>query len=293
MGLRVASHVVLGTLVAWPLPVRAAAAGGAPSAETTSETPAAPDLGELWRDAQARLGTADYAGAIERLTTIYEAVVQDPEAEALRRRVRWALHEAHVGAYHVDGDPSHLYVARDLLDKDLEDLPATETDARARNEAARAVVLEQIAAYEASHAVLPDPEPEPEPEPKPEPQIEPKPEPKPDPQTDAGRRRDTRPLLIAGSTMLGVGAVGVGLLLGGFITANNAVDTFVEDPEAREGARRAVDRGNAFGIAGSVIAGVGLISGAALMAVWGRSRRHRVNPSASATSFGLTWSGRF
>jgi hypothetical protein len=299
MGFRNACHVAVAVAVGWSVPVHGAVAGWAPGPETTSPGPGGPDLGELWRDAQARLGTADYAGAIDRLTTIYEAVVQDPDAEALRRRVRWALHEAHVGAYRVDGDPSHLYVARDLLDKDLEDLPAAETDARARAEAARKVVLDEIAAYEASHPVLPEPEPQPEPEPELEPEPESEPEldpvrePRTDPTTDGVRARNARPLLIAGATLLGVGAVGAGLLLGGFLSADRAVDTFVEEPEARDDARRDVARGNAIGIAGGVIAGVGLVSGAALMVVWSRSRKHRVTPSASATTFGLTWSGRF
>ena len=80
----------------------ATAAKGCDGAIVPAAAPApaesAPDLGELWRQSQTKMGTSDYVGAIELLTRIYEQVAFDPDAKALRLRVQWALHEAHIGA---------------------------------------------------------------------------------------------------------------------------------------------------------------------------------------------------
>ena len=269
----------------------AARAQPAPAAEPGPAT--APDLGELWREAQAKLGTSDYAGAIGSLTQLYELVVHDPEAEALRQRVQWALHEAHVGAYGLEHDRAHLEIALDQLDKFAESLPAEDTTRQQEVADARAKVQALLDAHEDA-APEPEPTPEPQPQPEPEPAPEPMaPAPVDVPPADPGPDPSSRPLILGGAVLLGVGAVGTGLLIGGLASASVGVDTFETDPNQREDARGQIRTGNALGIAGGVIAGAFTVSGAVLLGL-GLQRRHgRVEPMAWRTGGGLSWSGRF
>ncbi len=256
---------------------------------------AAPDQGALWRDAQAKLETADYAGAIASLTTLYERVVHDPEAGALRNRVRISLQEAHVGAYAIDADPQHLVAALDLLDRTLESLPEAEQARRSTLTTRREQVQAMLDAHEEPTPV-PEPEPIVEPVPEPAPAFEPEPLPEPEPiaqpvltpDPDAGR-----PLIIAGATLLGVGLIGNGLLIGGLVSANSAVQTFETEPRQRADARRDVTRGNTIGIIGGAVGGAFTVTGAVLLTLGIRRRNTKVVPMIDARTMGASWSGRF
>lgn len=258
------------------------------TAAPTAEEPA--DLGELWRQSQVALGTSDYPTAIERLTVIYDRVALDPDSVALRRRVQWSLHEAHLGAFGVDGDPSHLHIAADLLGKYAEDLDEADVEQRERAAAS-------LAEVEALIAGLPEPEPEPEPvpepEPQPQPQPQPEPEPEPEPEPQPARRSDGRPLLITGAVFTGLGVAATGMLVGGLVSANRAVTRFEEEPEQRADARSDIRRGNTLGVAGGVMAGAFIVSGAVLLALGiqrgGRGFRASVGRSGIAGS----WTTRF
>jgi len=257
---------------------------------------AAPDQGTLWRDAQAKLETANYPGAIESLTQLYEQVVHDPEAEALRNRVRMALQEAHVGAYGVDADAEHLVVALDLINRTLEALPTGEEAQREALSTRRAEVQALLDAHE-------DPEPEPEPEPAPEPVPEPEPEPEPEPlPVQPGPEApppDGRPLIIAGGVLAGLGLIGNGLLIGGLVSANNAVSTFETEPQQRADARKDITRGNTLGIVGGALGGAFTVAGAVLITLGVRRRQSTVSPMIDVAgvggtqSMGVQWSGRF
>jgi hypothetical protein len=253
----------------------------------------APDLGELWRQSQTKMGTSDYAGAIELLTQIYEQVGLDPDAKALRLRVRWALHEAHVGAYGVDDDPTHLHVARDLVRKYQDELGAEDTEQRDRADAAIADLDAKIAAIE----VEPDPEPQPEPEPQPDPEPKPEPAPKIAPAPAPPPATNDKGLLIGGAVLAGLGLASAGMLIGGLVSANRGVDTFETDPDRRADARAQIRRGNAIGIAGGVLSGVFIVSGSILLALGlrrsGSGARYSVLPSADARRIGLSLAGHF
>jgi hypothetical protein len=288
--------ILVAVALSWPAAAGAqpAMADDAPPSADDSEpaseasAPTDTDQGELWRDAQAKLGTSDYAGAIASLTRLYELVVHDPEAAALRQRVQWALHDAHLGAYGLQQDRRHLDLAHDLVGKYLEALPDTDVE---RREGAQTELARIEGMIEAHREPEPDPVPAPVPEPVPEPDPEPAAEipettaPPPDP--------SARPLIIAGATLAGVGVVGTALLVGGLASANSAVGTFETEPAQRDDARAAIKRGNAIGIAGGVIAGAFTITGAVLLGLGLQRRRATIGPAALRGGPGLVWTGRF
>lgn len=229
------------------------------------------DVGAMWREANAKLATSDYPGAIVLLTRVYEEIATDPDARMLRLRVRWALHEAHVGAERVDHDAQHLYVARELLKNGMSDFGPDDAELRSRSETALAeldqriatiegeqrdaaekkrLAEEQAAAEERRRAAATQSAASEPPPPRPtanEPEI------------------PRRGMLIGGGVAAGVGVLGLAILAGGFGSASQAVHTFEVDPAARDAARRGIGRGNAIGIAGAVIAGVGITVAAILV----------------------------
>ncbi len=273
--------------------------GGEP-AKTTDEPAVAPspsaeepvDIGALWQQAQARMDTSNYDEAIALMTRVYDAIALDPEAAALRLRVQWALHQAHLGAYGVDRESSHLFVARDLLQKYRDALPESEQQQREAAVAALADVEAKIAALE------PEPGPEPQPQPQPEPEPQPQPQPQPDVQPPEPiiieRPANARPLIIGGAVTAGLSLVGLGLMAGGLGLANAAVGVFETDPEQRADARRDITRGNTLAIAGGVAGGVLLVGGGLVLALGLRRRaQSRGALSLGPGPLGASWRLRF
>jgi hypothetical protein len=237
----------------------------------TTEEPRA-DVGAMWREANAKLATSDYPGAITLLTRVYEEIATDPEARMLRLRVRWALHEAHVGAERVDHDAQHLYVARELLKNGMSDFGPDDAELRERSEAALADLDRRIATIEADEQAAAEQKRLAEEQAAAEERrraaeqrSETTNEPPPPRPTSNEPEIPRRGLLIGGGVSAGVGVIGLAILAGGFGSASQAVHTFEVDPEARDTARRGIGRGNAIGIAGAVIAGVGIAVAAILV----------------------------
>jgi hypothetical protein len=289
---RAGAWLGLWAALAWP-----ASAWGArsiaPSAVRGEPSDARPagevDIGELWQQAQARSDTADYGEAIVLLTRLYEAIAADPEAEALRLRVQWALHQAHLGAWGVDRDPTHLYVARDLLRKYGEALPVGEVEQRAKAAAA----LADVEALVTSEQARTEPEPTPEPRPEPEPELEPT-EPAPEPAQPRPLPSSHRPLILLGSIGVGLGVAGLGVMAGGLGYADAAVERFETQPQERAAARSDIGRGNTIAVAGAAAGGVLLVGGAVVLAL-GLQRRSRAGGSLAAgpAALGLGWRVRF
>jgi len=248
------------------------------------------DIGELWQQAQARMDTSDYDEAIVLLTRVYDAVARDPEAAALRLRVQWALHRAHVGAHAVDRDPEHLYVARDLLRKYREALPESEAERGAEAQAALDEIDDQLARIEASR---PSPPVEPVAEPEMQPEPEPEPEPTPSPPLD-DRPGSTRPLIIGGAVAMGLSAAGLATMAAGLGIANAAIGRFETQPEQRADARQDIKRGNTLAVAGGVAGGVLLLGGALVLGFGLRQRaRSRSSLVAGPGQVGAAWRVRF
>lgn len=227
------------------------------------------DVGAMWREANAKLETSDYPGAIVLLTRVYEEIATDPDARMLRLRVRWALHEAHVGAERVDHDAQHLYVARELLKNGMSDFGPDDAELRGRSETALADLDQRIATIEAEQRDAAEKQRLAEEQAaaqeraaaKQSAAIEPPP-PRP---TTSEPEIPRRGMLIGGGVSAGVGVLGLAILAGGFGSASQAVHTFEVDPSNRDAARRGIGRGNAIGIAGAVIAGVGITVAAILV----------------------------
>ncbi|MEX1369212.1 MAG: hypothetical protein AB1Z98_39150 [Nannocystaceae bacterium] len=263
--------------------------------------PASEDIGELWQVAQARIDTADYDEAIELLTRLYDQISLDPDAAALRRRVQWALHRAHVGAHGVDGELQHLYVARDLLDKYRQALPAAEAARLAEADEALTEVQrridEQQARERAAVEAKADAEREPVPPQPSEPVVEGPPasvEPGPAADPQGSPAVGHRSLIITGSVLAGLGVAGLATMAGGLGWANTGVSTFETEPGQRDAAREQIQTGNTIGIAGAAAGGVLLGAGAVLLGL-GLKRRAAARGSLAAGpgQLGLAWRQRF
>ena len=263
-----------------------------------------PDLGEMWREAQARMETSDHGGAIEVLTRLYQQIASDPEAKILRLRVRWTLHEAHRQAYAIEREPTHLLVAEALLVGYLDDLGDAEL--RLREEANEA--LEQVRAQLADHRERAAAEDEAaraaaeeaerratqaerdqaEADPASVVPLEP-------PAPMLADHRPARPFWIAGGVLTGLGVASVGMAIGGFARANQAVGVFEREPDRRERARRDVRVGNTVGSTGVIVGGALLSTGVALLVV-ARGRSRATTPVAAwlgPQGAGITWRARF
>lgn len=278
--------------------------GSVAASQTRTEPatePAPRDIGELWQVAQARIDTADYDEAIELLTRLYDQISLDPDAAALRRRVQWALHRAHVGAHGVDGQLQHLFVARDLLDKYRQALPAAEVARLAEADDALTEVQRRIDEQQARERAAAQAETaterEPVSPPPSEPVVEPPPtsvEPPPATQTPGSPAVGHRSLIITGSVVAGLGVAGLATMAGGLGYANAAVSSFEVQPWRRDAARKEIRTGNTIGIVGAAAGGVLLGAGAVLLGL-GLSRRAaaRVSLAAGPGQLGLAWRQRF
>ncbi len=257
--------------------VAALAMASPPPVQAAAPAPG-PDVGTMWRDANAKLGTGDYAAAIDELTRVFEQIATDPDARTLRMRVRMALHDAHRGAHRIDGNTEHLAVAREVLQNGLGEFGPDDAEMRASAEAAIATLDAELAEAEAvrererqaeaaraAEAARVEPPP---------PVVSPNADPIDAPYPDDGdaRRRRTRWIAVAGAGA-GVGALGLALVAGGFGSANAAVGVFEDDPERRDLARTRIRRGNTLGIAGAVVAAVGLVTVAVALPMARRARR--------------------
>lgn len=293
-------HVGASPLAASAAPSRGPAAvvlATGPAGDAAAPTE---DIGELWQQAQARIDTSEYGEAIELLTRLYEIIALDPDAEALRLRVQWALHRAHLGAHGVDGDPEHLFVARDLLDKYVAALSPGEVDRREEAEAAVARVRAALDEHEAAEAAAQEADraearraaAEQEAERS---ALEPlSPEPDEPPTETTPEPSDHRGMIIGGAVGAGLGLVGFGVMAGGLGSANAAIDTFKTQPEQRNAARDDIRRGNTVAIVGAAAGGAFLMGGAVLLAV-GLRRRAAVRGSLALGpgQLGLAWRVRW
>ncbi|MCA9653156.1 MAG: hypothetical protein KC501_24800 [Myxococcales bacterium] len=281
----------------------AGSSGGEPAAGPGpgDAEPGREDIGELWQQAQARIDTAKYDEAIEGLDRLYELIALDPDAAALRLRVQWALHRAHLGAHGVDGELEHLLVARDLLEKYREALPPGEVDQRDEASAALERVQGLIDEQEAREAAERE---QAERERREQEQREreqqerarEQQEPGPDELREPPPPRDTsrRGMVIAGAVGSGLGLVGMGVMAGGLGFASRAIDTFKTQPDERVAARDDIRKGNAIAIAGAAAGGVLLVGGAVLLGL-GLRRRAATTGSLAAGpgQLGLSWRLRF
>ncbi len=244
----------------------------------------------LFERGQAQFETADYEGAIESFTRAYEEAIRIEDTQfraVVSATLQLNLAGAHIRAFEINGDPKHLSKARMLL------LQHREREEIGEEE--RASAEELLAVVDKLLAEVAEAEEEPEPAPAPVEPAEPTESSQPDP---ANTLKPGAGLVIGGVVLSGVSMVGFGLMAGGLVIGNNAVDEFLG---ASNGAERtaAIDRGqrgNSLAIAGGVIGGALLITGASLIVV-GKSRQRAgglaLTPALSPGYAGLQLRGAF
>lgn len=257
------------------------ALGFAPSSDERAEAEA------LFKSGQAKYETHDYAGAIADFTDAYNLALELDD-EGLRddvlARLAYNLARAHVSAYDVDREPSHLELARRLLadyrghERQMGRDPDSDTD-----------ILRLEAELRERERGLKDDTPSeaPKPAPDPEPKVEPQPEPIVDAQPRARARRR------AGISFLALAPAFAGLGIAGGIMAAQASEDFA-DVTTGGGRLDAQRRGRM----GDVLLGVGIglaaasaITGVALIVVARPDRDRKL--ALTLRPNGVALEGRF
>lgn len=158
-------------------------------------------VGALINEGQALFDTADYVGAIGRWTEAYAHLPDDPHLAAARNLISYQIAQAHIEAFAMDLQPSHLRKAERLLRQYIAGLDPSEIESFTDAEQRLVAVERQIVAATPPPVVL-----------RPAP---PTPTPAPDPRV-ARRQRLRGPLLLLGGISLGLGGA---LLIGTTVAA--------------------------------------------------------------------------
>ncbi|HLT35789.1 MAG TPA: hypothetical protein VK034_05875, partial [Enhygromyxa sp.] len=200
--------------------------------------------------------------------------------------------DAYLRAYRNDNDRAHIDDAKALLDEYEASLEGSSV-ALSSEIASEKGKIEDILAELAAKEAEADKEPEPEPDPEPVPDVEPLP---------VGDDKPGRGLVIGGAVMLGVGAGGIGLMLGGVIgglRAQTNFDTTEPGTTEHEDARKRGKTMNALAITGGVVAPIFIGAGVALLIIGLRKNKEArgsammVVPEAGPNYAGVGLSGRF
>lgn len=242
------------------------------------------DAEALYESGQAKYETHDYAGAIADFTAAYNLALElDDETmrDEVLARLAYNLARAHVSAYDVDADRSHLELARRLLadyrghERQMGRDPDADTDLKL-------LEAELLTRERALASGEPDEDPDEVDEPIARPELEPVRHERP------GARSKRR----AGVAMLAITPAFAGLAIAGGVMALQARDDFeaATTGGARLDARQSGQLGDTLLGVGIGLAAASAITGVALV-VSGRVRDRqlvlRVRPN------GLALEGRF
>jgi len=246
----------------------------------------------LYQEGRVHYETAEYMEALESFKGAYRQA-QTISSEAFRNEVLVALlfnlARAHVKACAIDGDASHLRQAEDLLETYLASDSAMVDEADADELKAEIAALEEELA-----GTMEGPA---DPEEAPTGATEPANASGSAENTDGAAGDGGRGLVIAGGVLMGLSAVGLGLMTGGIVGANRAEQDYID--AANGGEREIIDargqRMNGLAVAGGISAGVLLSAGVALLLVGKRRQRSNLalDVSASPGYAGLGLRGRF
>ncbi len=245
----------------------------------------------LYNEGRVHFETAEYMEALESFKGAYRRA-QTISSETFRSEVLVALlfnlARAQVKACTIDGDLSHLRQAEDLLETYLASESAMVDEADADELKAEIAAIKEEIAAEPEGPTGGEGPANPEESPTSSPGGE-----NDDTPTDSGGSG----LVLAGGVLMGLSAVGLGLMTGGIVGANRAEQDFVKAPNSAE--RDTIDargqRMNGLAIAGGISAGVLLTAGLALLVVGKKRQRSNLalDVSASPAYTGLGLRGRF
>lgn len=321
-GLRVlavalATTVAVGPTVASAAPAKPKTAPGAEPAQPVQPVPA--EAGDplttaqqLYDRGRAKFETADYRAAIELWTEAYATVPDTPQGNQVKVLLIYNLATAREKAFDVSRDPGELRQAQILLRNFEQSIVALYGEGE-EAEAERVKVQERIAAldgrlaeHEAARA-----EDEDEDDGEDQAQGDGDGEDQADDSSQAPAPSATEPvadqpvpgrrgLVIAGSAVALLGAVGLGVMAGGIGMGARANDLSRLEPDDLEGRRAQFERGragNMIAIIGGAAGGALLVSGAVLLGLGLRrgssERAVAVHPAVGAGRAGLVLQGRF
>ncbi|WP_146155499.1 hypothetical protein [Enhygromyxa salina] len=251
---------------------------------------AAPSVEDLYTQGQEKFDAGDYGGAADLWAQAVRSLEETESNSATRQTIMNLSLDAYLRAYRADDDRVHIDNAKALLDEYEASLEAS-GEPLTSEIASEKGKIEDILAELAAAA---EPEPEPEPEPGPDPG--------PDPGPVHVDEKPGRGLVIGGAVMIGVGAAGGGLLIGGVVGGLKAQTDFeATEPftDERDAVRKRGGTMNALAITGAVVAPVFLGAGIALLVVGlkrnrdARLRNVMLLPEAGPGYAGVGFSGRF
>ena len=225
---------------------------------TPLQVVAGPSVEDLYTQGQEKFDAGDYDGAGDLWAEAVRALPENPDNSATRETIMNLALDAYVRAYRNDKERSHVDKAKALLDEYEASLEAS-GGALGSEIASEKAKIEDILA-ELAAAEEPDPDPEPEPDTDGG---------DPQPDTVFVDEKPGRGLVIGGAVMLGVGAAGLGLMVGGMVAGGNAqkaFDTSTPGTE-REDIRKRGQTMNVLAITGGVVGGVFLSAGVALLII--------------------------
>jgi hypothetical protein len=217
---------------------------------------AAPSVEDLYTQGQEKFDASDYGGAGDLWAEAVRALPESKDNAATRQTIMNLALDAYIRAFRNDSDRSHIDKAKTLLDEYEASLEAN-GGALGSDIAGEKAKIEDILA-ELAAAEKPEDEPEPEVE----------------PETDTNDQVfvDEKPgqgLVIGGAVMLGVGAAGAGLMIGGLIgggSAQKAFDASMPGTE-REDIRKRGKTMNILAITGGAVGAVFVGAGVALLII--------------------------
>ncbi len=285
------SVCLAGALSVAPVRAAAAPASEAPAPVEDGADAAIDRARALYEEGKALFATADYEGAIAKWTTAFQLVSNQPDAGRINALLIYNIATARESAYDVTGDLTQLRQAKKLLESFAASIPTLYGDGE-QAEAERATItarLNTITAQieRAEQARARDRRRERGPADD-------------RPTDDDDHRGDGRVAIAVGAASLALGVGGLAMMgagLGMGRAANDLDGISADDIAAR---RAQFDRGrtgNTLAVAGGVIGGALLTTGAVLLGV-GLSRRAvgrsaALVPAVGPGYAGLSWRGRF
>ena len=248
--------------------------------EEAPSDPAVEEAARLYEEGTLRYQTADYPGAVELFTEAFRqasSIDDEEQRERAMTLLLFNLAQAHVKAYEVDDDITHLRTARELLSRHIQN----EQDAEDRADAERLLgqVDERLSELDAPKRAT-------------EPAVPPDSQAQQAGKDEPGRANG---FTISGSVVTALALPALAVMTAGLVMGSRAEQEFIDGPTAED--RNAADAkgrtGNVLAIAGGVgsaaLAGIGT----ALVVVGIRKRREsaraRLTPGPGFVGTGFSW----
>lgn len=221
---------------------------------------AGPSVEELYTHGQEKFDAGDYGGAADLWAEAVRGLPENPDNSATRQTIMNLALDAYVRAYRGDKNRAHVDKAKTLLDEYEASLEASGGALGSEIASEKAKIEDILAELAAAE------EPEEEPDPEPDTTVD------DNTQTDEVfvDEKPGRGLVIGGAVMLGVGAAGLGLMIGGMVGGAAAQKDFDASPpvsQEREDIRKRGRTMNVLAITGGIAGGVFVATGVALLVI--------------------------